>query len=453
TALLRSTSVVQRLAICEQLSLLENPQFLSGHLRHRENALLDSLARDLIVGVDPWLASASGGNEMTAFAHRLPMENMLRFLCGADVNEQVMSIKLKKYGTRTLSTVQLSDNPQEWNIALWKRVQGMVRKPQAWLYNPDWVGDSTLDKMVRLDGIFYKPGSTTRIDGIVVEAKFIESLLKSGGRRARDSIWDSVRSWVYSTGTTPEVWLAVTKDMTTAEIVQYVTDQMKYDGRTTPNQGRYIVGTGAHRSAEGTTFDIGMRLPGKVDAYKIEKLQGYIDAYVASHPASTPVDTMMQEIVQSHPELGIDATSARAFLVKNRDPANDYRTVVKGTDPSEVNPYATIKWSNPDPSSPFDVEVYKTGTGITIGQIASDCKDPATGMFDARQIEVFFVDTRPVVLRVVRVDATRQDVIMSNMALLDVWCHLGWTDNPLWNKAGTWWAPYLIRNRHRKVVP
>ncbi|MEX2716220.1 MAG: hypothetical protein Q6370_007960, partial [Candidatus Sigynarchaeota archaeon] len=313
---------------------------------------------------------------------------------------------------------------------------------------------------IRIDGIFYKPGTTTHVDGIVVEAKFIESLVDgSGGYKARESMWNSVRSWVYSTGTTPEVWLAVTKDIPTAEIVQFVANQMKYDRRATPNQGRYIIGTTALRvdkngmPTEGMTFDIGMRLPGKLDAYKTEKLQGYIDDYMASHPASTLADIMMDDIVRAHPELGIDAATAKAFLVKNRDPNNDYRTIISGTDPTLVNPFNDEQWDWKNPNRPHTYELYAWGTGTTIGQIASDCKDPKTGAFDAKQLEVFIVDTRYIVLRVVRVDATRQDVIMSNMALLDVWCHLGWVDNPLWYKAGTWWMPYLDPSRHRKVVP
>ncbi|MEX2681394.1 MAG: hypothetical protein Q6373_007325 [Candidatus Sigynarchaeota archaeon] len=204
---------------------------------------------------------------------------------------------------------------------------------------------------------------------------------------------------------------------------------------------------------EGMTFDIGMRLPGKLDAYKTEKLQGYIDDYMASHPASTLADIMMDDIVRAHPELGIDAATAKAFLVKNRDPNNDYRTIISGTDPTLVNPFNDEQWDWKNPNRPHTYELYAWGTGTTIGQIASDCKDPKTGAFDAKQLEVFIVDTRYIVLRVVRVDATRQDVIMSNMALLDVWCHLGWVDNPLWYKAGTWWMPYLDPSRHRKVVP
>ena len=96
------------------------------------------------------------------------------------------------------------------------------------------------------------------------------------------------------------------------------------------------VGTG-----ERLSWDIGVKLPVKLDACEQERLRGYIEAYMASHAGSTTVAKMMTDIARAHPDLRIPA-GAEALLVLNR--GSNGNLLRAGADPLDIEHGGKKAW-------------------------------------------------------------------------------------------------------------
>ncbi|MEX2755590.1 MAG: hypothetical protein Q6365_009350, partial [Candidatus Sigynarchaeota archaeon] len=298
-----------------------------------------------------------------------------------------------------------------------REMGGMVAVPLASMYNPEFVGDKEVRGSVHADSeldLLLRSRDGTRV--ILEECKFIQDLHTSGSSQARESLWTTARAGFYSTkaGTVVGLWLVLDASESEQSIKDWVRNSLAKDPR-------YVLGPGAQRSDARLSWNIGVKLPVKLDPVQQERLRGYIAAELAKHQANGDLATytvvqMLKDIARAHPELRIPA-NAEPMLVLNRDAnGNLLRT---GTDPLDIQHGGANPW--PSPISP--ISFIRPDSSLTLQEFKNRI-DSGPDSKPISQWEGFFVDTRTVVFRVVQVNMARAAIVQDNLNFLSLLCHL-----------------------------
>jgi len=464
--------LVERLVLGQSM-LLDDTQFVSvasKTIKTRKDGLLDVLIEAVLGNKKPLAnflgTTASGAASITRWEYLLN-----RDLNAAEVNRIINVIKEIPKSQRTRGAHESTiwaPTPQQSMYYL-ERMRGMVHRAQALMLNPDYVGaeletsGTPSTRPMDAYSVRYRPGTTIVEDLVVKQAKsFSRETLSRSHADVADSLWDDMRTGVFSTAALSEAWvgLAMEEDSAAnAALIHEIENTFNWLNEKDPRfrgkvQRLYEPGDFLTWKAAGLEF------PFKLDSYRQALFRGYVQAELAKHDAAGDLGTytvtrMMADIIAAHhADLSISKDCATLFLVQNRDASG--KALRDGIDPLNVKGEYELVW-NPVKKR-WDVKIDQAGQkvvrpawdalgqwiarpddGMTLQQFRTQM-DALPGKINA--LEGFFIDTRDVTMRAALTRKSRGQIMRENIRLIDVLCEIAGIKNELRKKVG-WWTAYI----------